>query len=562
MEYSPEIADLGEEYYPPFGTSNSSYEGEVRPFYAFWGAYSTKKAFAWEDQYSTKGAPNRWVRRKIEQENEKARELGRKKYNNEVRHLVTRLREMDPRVKRYLREKEEERRAKQQQAEEAKRQRKAEKLADIERLRMEHTKLMKEYDSELSKLGDAGDFYSDDDESGDDGARGSGAHGEDCHDDEEEEEEPQMDGFFCAACNKVFKSDKSFANHEKSKKHIENVMILKAELEREEEEFQQMSSKTVSACGSADELDLDDEDVEDDDMEKVQYDSEGAEEEEGGEVEEEGEEEEGQEDVSNNDDDDVFAAGMTNFYTSSKKQQKKKMKKMNKLFQANFGAAQVDSEGEEENVNSRQAQSDGGNVEEEEGVEEKLRDLSLGTNSGKKAKKKAKKKAAVAFDIDDEEGNEDSDTTENVSDVKGKPQKYQDMLAGLAFGQKMRDDEDDDDWGTGKRGKGKGKGKKGRRWGGGGSNNSASVSKSSNVTDGVTELHEEENEMGIEVDATASEDKGTGKKKGKKGKNRKAGNSEVDLTDKDHVCQECKVEFPSRNKLFAHMKKTGHQKPL
>merc|ERR1712042_298467 len=43
------------------------------------------------------------------------------------------------------------------------------------------------------------------------------------------------DGFFCVACDKFFRSDKAFANHEKSKKHKENVQLLK-ELMLEEEE--------------------------------------------------------------------------------------------------------------------------------------------------------------------------------------------------------------------------------------------------------------------------------------------------------------------------------------
>merc|ERR1739838_1100481 len=46
------------------------------------------------------------------------------------------------------------------------------------------------------------------------------------------------DGLYCVACDKLFRSDKAFANHEKSKKHKENVEILKELMKEEEEEEQ------------------------------------------------------------------------------------------------------------------------------------------------------------------------------------------------------------------------------------------------------------------------------------------------------------------------------------
>ncbi len=49
-------------------------------------------------------------------------------------------------------------------------------------------------------------------------------------DSDEEEEE---DNLYCIACDKAFKSDKAFANHENSKKHKSNVNFLKKELENE-----------------------------------------------------------------------------------------------------------------------------------------------------------------------------------------------------------------------------------------------------------------------------------------------------------------------------------------
>merc|ERR1712130_750894 len=60
------------------------------------------------------------------------------------------------------------------------------------------------------------------------------------------------------------------------------------------------------------------------------------------------------------------------------------------------------------------------------------------------------------------------------------------------------------------------------------------------------------------------------KKKGRRAKNRQKGQQPIPVSEKPatpsvdtrHVCVTCKSTFPSRNKLFAHVKKTGHAKPL
>merc|ERR1712102_159565 len=49
-------------------------------------------------------------------------------------------------------------------------------------------------------------------------------------------EQALMDDLYCVACNKAFKSSKAFSNHEKSKKHLQNVELLKEEIGEEEEE--------------------------------------------------------------------------------------------------------------------------------------------------------------------------------------------------------------------------------------------------------------------------------------------------------------------------------------
>lgn len=39
--------------------------------------------------------------------------------------------------------------------------------------------------------------------------------------------------FYCIACEKRFKSEKALSNHEKSKKHKENLAMIRAEMEHE-----------------------------------------------------------------------------------------------------------------------------------------------------------------------------------------------------------------------------------------------------------------------------------------------------------------------------------------
>ena len=56
------------------------------------------------------------------------------------------------------------------------------------------------------------------------------------------------DGLYCVACDKLFRSDKAFANHEKSKKHKENVEILKELMKEEEEEEDGDENVEVKCC--------------------------------------------------------------------------------------------------------------------------------------------------------------------------------------------------------------------------------------------------------------------------------------------------------------------------
>ena len=63
-----------------FGTANSSRE-EVMKFYQEWGGFSTMKQFAYVDQYNPNDAPNRRIKRLIEQDNKRERYKERGRFN-------------------------------------------------------------------------------------------------------------------------------------------------------------------------------------------------------------------------------------------------------------------------------------------------------------------------------------------------------------------------------------------------------------------------------------------------------------------------------------------------
>ena len=85
---------------PNFGDSNSTSK-EFLLFYNYWTSFSSRMTFSWEDKYNPNDATNRQVRRTIEKENKKLRDVGRKEYNEQVRQLVNFIRKRDIRVIKY-----------------------------------------------------------------------------------------------------------------------------------------------------------------------------------------------------------------------------------------------------------------------------------------------------------------------------------------------------------------------------------------------------------------------------------------------------------------------------
>lgn len=83
--------------FPQFGNSLSESD-VVLNFYRFWSEYSSSLSFAWEDKYNTADAPNRDIRRAIEKENNKSRDIARKSHSMLIRNLTKFVRRQDPRI--------------------------------------------------------------------------------------------------------------------------------------------------------------------------------------------------------------------------------------------------------------------------------------------------------------------------------------------------------------------------------------------------------------------------------------------------------------------------------
>ncbi|KAF4520178.1 hypothetical protein B566_EDAN003890 [Ephemera danica] len=228
MDHRDDDSDSDFEF-PSFGTSASNYEEVVHAFYAFWQSFSTRKSYAWMDEYDTRQAENRRVVRAMDKENKKVREKARKERNEQIRALVAFVRKRDKRVEQYrikLAEKAKENAIKAENNRKkhlAERKKVMEEYKDPDCLKMENMEgVLKEIETQLAA--EFGETSSDVEASN-----------------SEDEEEPS--GFFCVACNKNFKTEKAFANHENSKKHKESVVALKNFMQEEEDQHKDDESQ-------------------------------------------------------------------------------------------------------------------------------------------------------------------------------------------------------------------------------------------------------------------------------------------------------------------------------
>ncbi|CAK4023080.1 dnaJ homolog subfamily C member 21-like [Lecanosticta acicola] len=185
--------------YPSFGHKDDQYDDVVKRFYSAWSGFSTVKSFAWRDKYRLSEAPDRWYRRRMEQENQRLRKEGKQEFTEAVRSLVAFVRKRDPRyVPNTQSEAERQKTLRDAAASQAARARAA-----------NAAKLATEDVPEWTKVRDP----------------------EELEESEEEEEDEEV--FECVACDKIFKSERQWEAHEKSKKHQKAVKALQHKMRKQ-----------------------------------------------------------------------------------------------------------------------------------------------------------------------------------------------------------------------------------------------------------------------------------------------------------------------------------------
>uniref|UniRef100_A0A1I8ITM0 DnaJ homolog subfamily C member 21 n=1 Tax=Macrostomum lignano TaxID=282301 RepID=A0A1I8ITM0_9PLAT len=227
-----------------FGRSDSPYDTVVRPFYAHWETFFTRKSYVWVEKYDTREAPNKYARKAMEKENRAARDAARRERNEEIRTLVAFVKKRDPRVRAERRRLEARAReveakakamasaARKAHLETASRYR-APDWARTDDLEAELAKIEAEHGAGASDLDDDGD-WEDQEDGGEEGAGViNGAVGAaECDEAEEadEDEDDAEDALVCVVCEKAFRTPGAKQSHDRSKRHRERLELLKLEL--------------------------------------------------------------------------------------------------------------------------------------------------------------------------------------------------------------------------------------------------------------------------------------------------------------------------------------------
>lgn len=200
---------------PSFGTSESDFDTVVNLFYSHWLSYSTKKSYVWLDPYKIAEIKDRRYVKAVEKENKKVRSKAKKERNEEIRNLVAFVRKRDKRVQAQIKLNLEKNEANRKKHDELRRQKLEEnRKMNESQVQPEWTKF-ENMTSELQEI-----------EKNLDNEFGNS----DCSDDE------IYNKHYCPACDKFFKTKKTFQNHESSMKHKLNVAALRAEMLGSDEE--------------------------------------------------------------------------------------------------------------------------------------------------------------------------------------------------------------------------------------------------------------------------------------------------------------------------------------
>ncbi|XP_071862382.1 uncharacterized protein [Bombus fervidus] len=237
IEFAKE-SDLDEEI-PGFGDSQSSYKEIVHKFYAYWQSYNTKRSFAWLDPYDIRDAPNRRVARLIEKENKKVRDKAKKERNEQVRNLVAFIRKRDKRVQAHIVKLSEHAKENLKKVEERRRQQLLERQKQLKEHKVSEWSTSSNIEAELKNIE----------------ANLDQEFGEDLSSEGDMDDENAIgdNSLYCVACNKIFKTHKAFENHENSKRHKDNIAMIKLSMIKEGNKFgnvqeNDVNSESISQC--------------------------------------------------------------------------------------------------------------------------------------------------------------------------------------------------------------------------------------------------------------------------------------------------------------------------
>ena len=202
--------------YPSFGHARDDYEEVVRPFYAIWNGFATRKTFSWKDLYKYSDAPDRRVRRMMKRENNSSRDDAIREFNETVRTLVQFVRKRDPR---YI----------------PNSQTEVERQKIIRDAAIAQSARSRAVNQEKAAQQDHIPAWTQNNDPI-----------EQVSSDEGEEDEEAEEHFECVVCQKVFKSEKQLQAHERSKKHSKAVQQLQRAM-RHENQTLDLDSRHTSA---------------------------------------------------------------------------------------------------------------------------------------------------------------------------------------------------------------------------------------------------------------------------------------------------------------------------
>uniref|UniRef100_A0A182Y6E3 DnaJ homolog subfamily C member 21 n=1 Tax=Anopheles stephensi TaxID=30069 RepID=A0A182Y6E3_ANOST len=237
-----EFLDTEEEFeaIPKFGNSQSDYETVVRGFYGYWEGFCTKKSYAWLNPHNVAEIRDRRILKAIEKENKKVQQKARKERNEEIRSLVMFVKKRDKRVHAYKKLLEERATQNRLKSEQNRLEQIRRNQQEIEEQQRNSSSFFNDaYEEQLRKLeeayAEASEEESDDEEEQTNGLEDAMA-GLNVSQNENGEESFYVDDLYCVACDKMFSNRSSYENHESSKKHKQNVELLRREMRKEMEQ--------------------------------------------------------------------------------------------------------------------------------------------------------------------------------------------------------------------------------------------------------------------------------------------------------------------------------------